>query len=467
MGLITFIIPVLLVAQSQYDYYDDDAVAGGVDRAFNGIVFIVLIVLAIVAFAFVASGFFKIYYWFNPEADPEYKKKKAIETLKAKGREQKEKRIESSGDNNNILDETYRPINMDCQGNDAIHTCIEHLKHDWEITSVRPEDWENKDIDWGKHINEEHEIWDRGEAAYSKDGRKFLVFENNLTEYKIKEGVEILCDNAFSGFTSEKRIIFPYSLKIIGNFVFWRTHLNKIVIPESVVKITGNPFVACTVIVECKSPHFCYVDNMLFDKSKVMILSVTSDLKVATENIPIKIPSSVKIIGRYSFYEISCGPIVIPNSVLYICDSAFYGTIISDIKLGERIVEIGARAFAWSYIKTMVIPDSVKSLGESAFSHCENLKEIRLSISLTTIEERAFEFCTDLNEVFIPEGIKVIKKEAFSWCKNLRKVHMPNSLEKIENGAFICCGFSEVSLPKHTIVEKGAFMRNCKIIRQE
>ena len=61
---------------------DDDAVAGGVGRALNGLIIIVgLIVIAFVLILFF-SGLLKIYYWFNPQADPEYKRAKLIEEKK-------------------------------------------------------------------------------------------------------------------------------------------------------------------------------------------------------------------------------------------------------------------------------------------------------------------------------------------------------------------------------------------------
>ena len=456
LGLAMFILSLLSYAQSQYDYYDDDAVAGGAGRALNGIIIIILLVLAFLAFAFIVGGIMKIFYWFNPEADPELRRNLAQDNNPS---------IKQS--NNLSSKDEILPINMECRDFNEFHKCLNKLRKDYEITSIKQEDWENKEVDWGKHVNETHEIWDRGEASYSRDGQKFLVFESNTDEYNVREGVEILCDYAFSGFHGEKKIALPYSLKIIGNFVFWQSHPKKIVIPEGVVKITGNPFIACSVYPECKSPHFCYVDNILYDKDKVRIISVINNIQVAINNLPIDIPSSVKIIGRYSFYEISCGPLIIPNSVLFVGDSAFHSTIIKDIKLGEHIIDIGEKAFAWSYIKRMTMPDSVKTLGKSAFEHCENLSEIKLSSSLAIIEEKVFYFCEDLNEISIPEGIRIIKKEAFSWCKNLRKIHLPNSLERIETEAFMCCGLSEVTLPKQTIVEEGAFMENCKIIRQE
>lgn len=61
-----------VIAQTHYDYMGDDAVAGGTDRALNGILIIIgLIILAIVVI-FILAGIFKVYYWFNPKADPVY-----------------------------------------------------------------------------------------------------------------------------------------------------------------------------------------------------------------------------------------------------------------------------------------------------------------------------------------------------------------------------------------------------------
>lgn len=72
-----FIISVftqsLLVAQTQFDYMDGDAVAGGVDRALNGIIIIAVLVIAAIVLLFVVGGLLNVYYWFNPKEDPKYK----------------------------------------------------------------------------------------------------------------------------------------------------------------------------------------------------------------------------------------------------------------------------------------------------------------------------------------------------------------------------------------------------------
>ena len=43
--IISVFTQILLVAQTQFDYMDDDAVAGGADRALNGIIIIAVLVM--------------------------------------------------------------------------------------------------------------------------------------------------------------------------------------------------------------------------------------------------------------------------------------------------------------------------------------------------------------------------------------------------------------------------------------
>lgn len=72
--IISVFTQIILVAQTQYDYMDDDAVAGGADRALNGIIIMAVLVIAAIVLLFVIGGILNVYYWFNPKADPNYKR---------------------------------------------------------------------------------------------------------------------------------------------------------------------------------------------------------------------------------------------------------------------------------------------------------------------------------------------------------------------------------------------------------
>jgi len=458
LGLTTFLFPLAVLAQSQYDYYDDDAVVGGADIALSGLIIIFVIVAVAIALLFIVFVIAKVYYWLNPEADPKYK---------------------SRFDNNEIKPDNYLyepvykenkayiPVDFDYKNPADIQKYINQLKKDYELTKATSEDWEDKVIDWGQHADEEHEIWDRGEASYSKDGRKFLIYEDKLERYFMKRGVEIICDNAFSFTHDDKFIDFPNSLKVMGNSVFSRANMKRFDIPSSVVKITGNPFVACTIGLKCLSSDFVFENGILYDKRMIRIISVMQYLNMIVYDQTISISDNVKIIGRYSFREISCGAVIIPNSVVFIGEFAFSYSNIKRIEVGKNVCEIETGAFKGARISTIQLPNSVKCIGPSAFEDCNHLKSIKLSSSLSLIDERTFKDCSELNDVVVHEGVTIIKKNAFYWCAKLAKIHFPNSLELIEKDAFSQCALSEVVIPKHTIVEEGAFMQSCRIIRKE
>lgn len=92
--IISVFTQIILVAQTQYDYMDDDAVAGGADRALNGIIIMAGLVIAAIVLLFVIGGILNVYYWFNPKADPNYKRLLAKQEQERKKQEQERKHEE-------------------------------------------------------------------------------------------------------------------------------------------------------------------------------------------------------------------------------------------------------------------------------------------------------------------------------------------------------------------------------------
>ena len=64
--IISLLIQIQLVAQTQYDYYDDGVVSGGADRALNGIIIIAGLVVAAIVLIFIIVGALKVYDGFVP-----------------------------------------------------------------------------------------------------------------------------------------------------------------------------------------------------------------------------------------------------------------------------------------------------------------------------------------------------------------------------------------------------------------
>lgn len=76
------LIAIAIYAQSQYDYMDDNAVAGGTDRVLNVFIIIVFIVIAFVVIVFIFSGIAKIKYELSPQKEIDRQKEEKEEREK-------------------------------------------------------------------------------------------------------------------------------------------------------------------------------------------------------------------------------------------------------------------------------------------------------------------------------------------------------------------------------------------------
>ena len=99
-------------------------------------------------------------------------------------------------------------------------------------------------------------IIDEYGVKYSKDGRKLLKvpYELNGT-YSIKEGVRIICDEAFFFCESLSSLVFPNSITSIGDDAFGGCcSLTDIVLPEGVNSIGERAFHNCSSLTSIVIP---------------------------------------------------------------------------------------------------------------------------------------------------------------------------------------------------------------------
>lgn len=349
------------------------------------------------------------------------------------------------------------------------YSFINNEINNYALTKIGEEEWDKASKNWGKQENEEYENWCDGQAVYSIDGKKILDFEDRTDGHKMKESVEIICDEAFQRMPNSWKGPFPSSLKILGNCLYSYHCDNHFIIPKSVEIITGNPFAYCLEgQIECMSPHFIFDKNgIMYDIEKKKVVSVMWDFEIEDEDV--RIDPHVIMIGRFSFHLVIIEKnktLVIPPSVLYIADSAFKSSWIN-VVLSEGIVELGNSAFAESHISDFVLPFSISKVGIGAFESCVYLERITLSPNLEVLNTRTFWGCKKLNHIYIPNGVKVIKNSCFEKCETLNEIWLPNSIERIEKYAFGGCPLPFVVISKKTIVEEEAFPSNCKIIYRD
>ena len=244
-------------------------------------------------------------------------------------------------------------------------------------TEVTWEEWKEAFTDeWG--------------VKYSKDGRKLLKVPQELKGYySVKEGTQIICDNAFSDCCSLSSIVIPDSVTSIGNGVYYDCcSLEYIYIPKSVICLKGNPFYGWNGKLECFSLNFMYECDILFNKDKSRIISFRNQKQTSY---------------------------VISNSVTSIGDHAFYGC---------------------SSLAEVIIPNSVTSIGNYVFSKCSSLSSIVIPNSVNSIGEGAFLNCSSLSSIVIPDSVNNIRRGAFYKC-NLPYNLKQNFISRFSNELFM------------------------------
>ena len=315
-------------------------------------------------------------------------------------------------------------------------------------------------------------IEDEYGVKYSRDGKKLLKASPSLRwkEYVVREGTEVICDDAFRWCESLQIVTIPNSVKSIGNRAFCLCRsLQSITILNSVRNIGNNAFLGCNIcFFICNSTYFQYDDVCLFNKDKTAIVSRIKDcvnyiipnsvksigdgaFRLCKSLQSITIPNSVTNIGDHAFCNCdSLQSVTIPNSVTKIGDEAFSDCkSLQSVTISNSVTKIGNYAFSdCKSLQSITIPNSVTSIGDNAFSGCNSLQSITIPNSVTSIGDNAFSGCYSLQSVTIPNSVTKIGFRAFGWCVSLQSITIPNSVTKIGNYAFQQCeSLQSVTIP--------------------
>ena len=308
----------------------------------------------------------------------------------------------------------------------------------------------------------------------------------------------------------------------IDDRAFYRCDsLISIIIPDSVAKISANPFAYCStlksIFVSSEHPYFFAIDGVLFRKADSCLISYPKGREYTTYNIPqgitaignsaffccdslisVAIPDSVISIGDSAF---SCckslTSITIPDSVTSIGDSAFSDCdSLTSITIPDFVTQIGVNPFVFcsslksifvspdhpyfaviddvlfrkadktliSYPEgkassTYTIPQGIISIGDGAFFDNSSLKSITILDSVISIGDWAFSSCDSLTSITIPDSVTSIGVGAFESCYSLTSITIPDSVTSIGDWAFASCdSLTTVSIPDSvTAIGNNAF----------
>ena len=187
---------------------------------------------------------------------------------------------------------------------------------------------------------------DENGVRFSNDKKRLIKFpeDSAIKQYKVPQGIEVICDWAFSkksktsiiGIDYPNDVMLPDSLRMIGYAAFGCLPISTLIIPDEVKYIGEYAFAGCRHLTQIILSANCnYLGESALEDCK----------KLINVQLPIGIDT-------------------IRECLLAGCESL------------ERIY----------------IPNNVKTIEECAFCACFSLKRIRLSNNIKTISKDAFAF---------------------------------------------------------------------------
>lgn len=306
----------------------------------------------------------------------------------------------------------------------------------------------------------------------------------------------------FSNCSALKTIVWPSTMKSIGDAAFEYAGLETLTLPEGFNSL-GERCFKNSKLVNVVLPNSLTVipDNAFYNCRRLQTVQMSDNVTsigvsafgdcayLTTMNMPL----SIETIGNSAFkgceawkYE---GEMKTPNlksighSVFYLCsslncdytvphlwdmlpNSIFRVSGFKSLTLSEGITSIEHSAFLNSNTQTYNLPKSLKEIGTSAFREAY-VKEVNFApgTSLEKIDKYTFEKCIKLENVNnIPSDLKVIEEYAFNGCYNLKALRLPEGLTTIGNNAFYGCkALESMNLPKSlTTLGTSAFYQ-CKM----
>lgn len=220
-----------------------------------------------------------------------------------------------------------------------------------------------------KYIIDGDKLTSLADAVRSKTGETSLMTVDTMTQklnaLKIgneaaSEGLKQAVRNAYQSTTF---LTIPESVGITNireNFMRENHTVNQVAIPEGVESIGHHAF---------------YVANNLAN---------------------VKLPTTLKTIGKSAFYGTSMTSFSLPENVETVGDYAFAGQTAGNVKIKDtKLRTIGAYAFSrdsgLDRCKTIDgLPETLESIGMGAFMYCQfNIDEVSLP-NLKTLGEKAF-----------------------------------------------------------------------------
>lgn len=222
-------------------------------------------------------------------------------------------------------------------------------------------------------------------TVYARDSVKLPAKLESIGNFAFSAVVDTKTSEVKHGV---KAVVFPETLKTIGNTAFQNAPLTEVSLPDSVTSVGSGAF--------------------------------TNTEKATTHIEKVKLSKGMTAIPAGMFTNQKVKNVEIPEGIKTIGKRAFAGNRVETLKLSGTVEKIDEYAFWNNQIKELEIPGNVKTIGRYAFQRTQD--SIKASI----------------NKVVLHEGLESIGKQAFyqtltSECKS---IDLPTTVKVLDAAAF-------------------------------
>lgn len=138
--------------------------------------------------------------------------------------------------------------------------------------------------------------------------------------------------------------------------------------------------------------------------------------------------ASLSSLPHQPFKEMRLTHLALPDSLSRIDKTTFAGCRqLRTVRLPSSLRVIGSYTFAYTDLEHIVIPEGVERIDEMAFERCKLLHHIQLPQSLQKIGYKAFANCSNLHYLHIPANTTSIGINCVAFCPKIQVTVAPEN----------------------------------------
>ena len=215
----------------------------------------------------------------------------------------------------------------------------------------------------------------------------------SLEKVVLPQGLEKIGFQAFV-YTNIKTISIPSTVTTVYEGAFGYTPLESIVLPNSVTTMERMVFYACEKLKSASlSNSLKAVPSYIFYNctalESVVVAENTTEVQDyaffgCTKLSYCELPDKVTKIGRCAFYNCSALDMEkLPSQLEIIDEFGFSGCRALDVKIPNSVKQLGRVCFQYAGLTDLTLPENLEFIGDFAINHCNKATNTRIVIPST------------------------------------------------------------------------------------